>query len=244
MPSAPPFPLLDLHVHLDKSTIDDVMVLAKERGVRFGIVEHAGTEENVYPVVLSNDEELNRYCDMLEGKPVYRGVQAEWIDWRACFSDDALGRLDYVLGDAMTWYGADGARRKMWEGDYPIGDPQDFMERYTAWYVELIETQHFDILANVSWLPDAIAADYDTLWSEARVAKILDAAVKHRVAIEISSGFNLPKLPFLQQAKRAGCTFTFGSNGRYPKMGLLDYSVSMAQALELTESDMFLPQRA
>jgi len=43
-------------------------------------VEHAGTKENEYPVVLSNDKELQGYLAMLAGKPVYRGVQAEWID--------------------------------------------------------------------------------------------------------------------------------------------------------------------
>lgn len=240
-PSPLPFPMLDLHVHLDNSTIDDVLRLADERQVRFGIVEHAGTKENVYPTVLSNDDELNRYCDMLEGKPVYKGVQAEWIDWSSCFSPQALARLDYVLGDAMTWYGPDGKRRKLWEGDLEIADPEDFMERYVDWHVQLLAEQHFDILANVSWLPEAIAADYDTLWTDIRIDKVVGAAVQHGVAIEISSGFKLPKLTFLQRAKDAGAKFTFGSNGRYPKMGLLDYSIEMAQALGLTARDMFVP---
>ncbi len=240
-PSPLPFPLLDLHVHLDNSTIEDVLKLSEERGVRFGIVEHAGTEENVYPVVLSSDDELNAYCDMLEGKPVYKGVQAEWIDWRSCFSESALARLDFVLGDAMTWYGADGKRRKLWEGDLEIPDPQDYMERFCDWHVQLLSEQHFNILANVSWLPAPIAEQYDALWTEARVRKVVDAAVKHGVAIEISSGFTLPKLPFLQIAKAAGAKFTFGSNGRYPKMGLLDYSVSMAKELGLQAADMYVP---
>ena len=242
-PSSLPFPLVDLHVHLDNSTIDDVLRLADERHVRFGIVEHAGTKENVYPTVLSNDDELNRYSDMLDGKPVYKGVQAEWIDWASGFSPDALARLDYILGDAMTWYGPDGKRRKLWEGDLEIVDPQDFMERYIDWHVQLLSEQHFNILANVSWLPGPIAADYDTLWTEARIDKIVAAAVQHGVAIEISSGFKLPKLAFLQRAKQAGAKFTFGSNGRYPKMGMLDYSIEMARALELTEQDMFVPPR-
>ena len=43
------FPLLDLHAHLDNSSIDPVVRLAQEPGVRLGIVEHAGTEENKYP---------------------------------------------------------------------------------------------------------------------------------------------------------------------------------------------------
>lgn len=80
------FPLVDFHVHLDKSTIDKVLELSRERGVKFGIVEHAGNRENQYPVVLSNDDELTSYLDRLEGKPVFKGVQAEWNDWRRCFS--------------------------------------------------------------------------------------------------------------------------------------------------------------
>ena len=51
-------PKVDLHVHLDNSTIDEVLALGKKLDVKFGIVEHAGTELNDYPVVLSNDEEL------------------------------------------------------------------------------------------------------------------------------------------------------------------------------------------
>ena len=110
-------PRLDLHVHLDNSTIDKVLELSHERGVKFGIVEHAGTEENKYPVVLSNDEELGGYLAMLDGKPVYRGVQTEWHDWAGCFSPKMLARLDYILTDAMTFPGRDGQRVKLWEKD-------------------------------------------------------------------------------------------------------------------------------
>ena len=42
-------------------------------------------------------------------------------------------------------------------------------------------------------------------------------------------------------AREAGARFSFGSNGRYPKMGLLDYSLAMARQLGLTASDMFTP---
>ena len=80
------FPLVDLHAHLDNSSIDQVLPLGRERHVRFGIVEHAGTRENKYPMVLSTDEELLAYLKMLDGKGVYKGVQAEWTDWMTCFS--------------------------------------------------------------------------------------------------------------------------------------------------------------
>lgn len=235
------FPLVDLHVHLDNSTIDKVLPLSEERGIKFGIVEHAGTKENVYPTVLSNDEELKARIALLEGKPVYKGIQAEWTDWMGCFSKEALAQLDYVLSDALTFPGKDGQRMKLWEKGAEIGEAQYFMDRYADWHVEILTKEPMDILANVSWLPQSLAAEYETLWTDARIGKVLDAALKYGVAIEISSGFELPKLHFLKMAKAAGLKFSFGSNGRYPKMGLLDYSVRLAKELGLKKDDMFVP---
>jgi len=60
----------------------------------------------------------------------------------------------------------------------------------------------------------------------------------------ISSSYKLPKLPFLKMAKAAGVKFSFGSNGRYPNMGKLDYCMEMAKALDLKARDMFTPAPA
>ena len=196
-PLGPEIPVIDFHVHLDNSTIDQVLELSRDRGVRFGIVEHAGTKENQYPVVLSNDAELGRYLAMLEGKPVFRGVQAEWIDWSSGFSRAMLARLDYVLMDAMTYPGKDGKRVKLWEpgveSRVDMADQQAFMDRFVDWHVELIEGQPIDILGNVSWLPAPLAGAYDRFWTAARIGKVVGAAVRRRVAIEISSSYELPK---------------------------------------------------
>jgi len=235
------FPLVDFHVHLDNSTIEKVLELSAERGVKFGIVEHAGTKENVYPVVLSNDGELLAYVKMLEGKPVYKGVQAEYNDWVGCFSKGALGQLDFVLTDTMTFPGKDGRRMKLWEKEAEIGDPGVFMDRFVDWHLQIISGP-VNILANVSWLPTPLSEDYDKWWTEARMAKVIEAAVKRGIAIEISSSFKLPKMPFLKIAKAAGAKFTFGSNGRYPNMGKLEYSIHMAKELGLKRSDVFVPK--
>lgn len=238
-------PLVDLHVHLDNSTIDKALQIARQRGVTLGIVEHAGTKENEYPVVLSSDAELDRYLAMLEGKPVYRGVQAEWIDWSSCFSPEALARLDYALMDAMTFPGKDGRRVKLWRPDVEavvdMADKQAFMDRFVDWHVELIEKQPIDILGNASWLPRPLAADYDTYWTGPRVRRVAEAAAKRGVAIEISSSYKLPSRRFLEIAKAAGAKFSFGSNGRYPNMGKLDYCLQAAKELGLTKADIFTP---
>jgi histidinol phosphatase-like PHP family hydrolase len=107
--------------------------------------------------------------------------------------------------------------------------------------VEIMAKEPLDILANTTWLPAALAADYDALWTSVRMEKVIQAALKHRVALEISSSYKLPKLPFLKMAKAAGATFSFGSNGRYPNMGKLDYCLEMARVLGLKKGDMFSP---
>jgi histidinol phosphatase-like PHP family hydrolase len=115
------------------------------------------------------------------------------------------------------------------------------MDRFVDWHVEIISKQPIDIFANTSWLPASMAADYELYWTPERVKKVATAAVEHRVALEISASFKLPKLSFLQIAKAAGVKFSFGSNGRYPNMGKLEFSLEMARALKLTKADMFTP---
>jgi hypothetical protein len=245
-PAQSELPWSDFHVHLDNSTIDKVLELSRERKVKFGIVEHAGTKENKYPVVLSNDEELGRYLDALEGKPVYRGVQAEWTDWTSGFSWKALARLDYILMDAMTFPGKDGQRVKLWEADatarVDMSDKQKFMDRFVDWHVELLDQQPIDVFANVSWLPAPLAEDYDAFWTKARIQKVVEAASRRNVAMEI--GLKLPSLAFLRVAKEAGLKFTLGTNGRYPNMGKIEPCLQMASQLDLQPGDFFVPAPA
>jgi histidinol phosphatase-like PHP family hydrolase len=241
----PEFRGVDFHVHLDNSTIDKALELSRERRIKFGIVDHAGTKENQYPTLLSNDAELHRYLAMLEGKPVFKGVQAEWTDWMSCFSPAALAELDYVLTDAMTFPGKDGQRVKLWAADVAqqvdMSDKQAFMDRFVDWHVEIMTREPFDILANTTWLPAGMLEEWDLYWTPPRMKKVIDAALKYGIALEISSSYKLPKLPFLKLAKAAGAKFSFGSNGRYPNMGKLDYSFEMAKQLDLKPTDMFAP---
>ena len=235
-------PLVDLHVHPDKSTVDEIVALSRKQGVKYGMVEHAGTRENVYPRVLSNDEELLSWTRELDGKGVYKGVQAEWLDWSSCFSKKALATLDYVLTDTMTFPGPGGKRMKLWEKEAVIDDDAErFMDSYVDWHLKILNEQPIDLLANVSWLPAKFADRYETLWTRKRVETVVAAFVKQGIAMEISGSFVLPKLHFLRIAREGGVKFCFGSNGRYPNMGKLDYSLQMAKELALRPGDMWLP---
>ena len=234
-------PLVDYHVHRDGTTLEKLLEISRRRGVKFGIVEHAGKKENDYPIILTNDDELRSYVASLEGKPVHKGVQAEYLDWASCFSKEAVAELDYVLSDAMTIRGRDGRRIKMWSPAFEVGDPQEFMDRYVDFHLEVMAFEPIDILANTTWLPKAVEKEYDTLWTPRRFQKIVDAAIRHSVAIEINSQYLVPRLPLLRIAKEAGVKFSFGSNIRGPNVGKLDYCVEMIKALGLKPADMFHP---
>lgn len=243
-------PLVDYHVHLDERvTLEKALEISRQRGVRFGIVEHAGKPELGYRGMLSRDEDLRRWLEMLAGRPVYRGVQAEGLDWMECFSPALVAELDYVLQDALTvpqrvfrGEGGDEPLVKLWTPEArTIEDPQGFMERYVDFHVELMRRAPIDILANPTFLPAAIEKDYEALWTRERMEKIVEAAARFGVAIEINSRYRIPKEPFLKIARKAGVKFSFGSNIHGPDVGRLDYCIEAARRLGLTRRDLFTP---
>ena len=238
------FPVIDYHVHLDGFGIDKIVEIMKARGIQFGIVEHAGTKENKYPVVLGSDKDLAKYIAMLDGKGVLKGVQAECYDWMTVFSKEAIAKLDYVLSDAMTFVEKDGSRVELWKAEkVKIADKQDFMERYTEFTVRRAK-EPIDILACATFLPAVLAPEFDALWTEERMKRIISAAVANHVAIEIAAWAKLPRPAFLKLAKAAGAKFSFASNGRGTNAGKLDYSIQMAKELGLKAADMFTPAPA
>ena len=236
--------LVDYHVHLDDVvTLDKALERSRETGVKFGIVEHAGTKANRYPHLISNDEQMTAYLAKLEGKPVLRGIQAEGVDWMTCFSKDTLAKLDYVLSDALTLPEKNGSRTEIWRPWVKVEDKDEFMDRYTDFNVKVMAIEPIDIMANPTFLPDCLKDDFDKLWTDKRMRAIVDAAVKYNVAIEINSNYKLPRLAFLRMAKDAGAKFSFGSNIHGLGIGDLGYCEDVIDQLELKPKHIFQPAK-
>lgn len=223
-------------------TLDRALQISSERNVHFGIVEHAGHKEYYYPNLISTDAQLAAYIAKLEGKPVWKGIQAEGPDWMSCFSRQMVARLDYVLSDALTLTDR-GKQERIWLPVFEIGDTQDFMERYTDFNVRVMQTEPIDIMANPTFLPSRLVPRYDALWTPDRLMKIVRAAAEFNVALEINSAYQVPRLPMLKMAKKAGCRFSFGSNIHGPAVGTIDYCLEMAKELGLKRKDFFEPAR-
>ena len=228
------------HVHVNRNfDIDQIAELSREMGIPFGVVDNFGRHYWNY-----SNGHLQRYLDRVKDKNLYVGIQAEGRDWFNLFPLNLLVQCDFILADGMTFPNTDGTYSRLWvNNEVHISDVHFFMDRYTDYLVDII-SEPIDIIANLSYLPEVIRADYDTLWTEGRMDKIINAAVKHNTAIEINSGYRIPSPAFLKRAKAAGVKFAFGANshnGRDTRN--IDYCIEMAGELNLTEKDLFVPRK-
>jgi len=233
-------PLVDYHVHLEGDiTVERALELSAERGVAFGLVEHGGVGQ-----ALRDDASLAAYVQRLEGCAGYTGMQAEGLDWMACFSPDVVARLDYVLTDALTYPATHGEVIRLWEADAEVGEAEAFMGRYLDFHLEILRVEPIDILANPTFLPAGLENRYDELWSPQRMERVIEASVEAGVALEINSRYSVPNSRFIRLAKEAGATFAFGSNYHSDDVGRLEYCVEMAREHELEAGDLFVPKPA
>jgi histidinol phosphatase-like PHP family hydrolase len=236
------FPIEDYHVHLNVLTIDQAVAASKATGVKYGILEHAGTKENEYPIVLANDKDLLGWIEKLQGKGVYIGVQAEWIDWIGCFSKEVFSQLDYVLTDSWTVRGANGKRVKAFGRDYDPGDnAEEFMKWYVEWIIEILETTPLDIWSHPMWVTRKFNPGLERMWTEERMRRVIQTLKNTNTAVEIDAGVKLPTMTFLKMAKSEGIKFSFGANSSADKINPIDWSIAAARELGLTKKDMFQP---
>jgi len=236
----PLFPLADYHVHLKGGlTIDDVVAIFQPRAVKIGVAENCGVGNPV-----TNDEGLKKALQKLEGQPVYRAMQAEGREWVKMFSPEMIAKFDYVFTDSMTWTNDRGKRMRLWmPNEVEVGDKQHFMDMLVDRTVGILNNEPIDIYVNPTFLPAVIDKEYDTLWTDERMDKVIQAAVKNGVAIEINSRYKLPSEKFIRKAKAAGAKFSFGTNnGSKNDLGDLAYSRLMAVRCGLTKDDMFVPK--
>jgi hypothetical protein len=234
----PDFPMVDYHVHLKGGlTLEEAIQNAQARGVKFGIAENCGLGFRV-----TDDEKLSPFFKLLQDKPVYRAMQAEGREWLTLFSPEMIAKFDYVFTDAMTFTDKRGKRIRLWiRKEVQIDDKQDFMDMYVEKIVSVLN-EPIDIYVNPTFLPAFIADEYDVLWTPERMDKVIRAAVKNDVAIEINARYRIPSMAFIKRAKEAGAKFSFGTNNGGRELGHLEYCRRMTRECGLTIKDMFSPR--
>jgi histidinol phosphatase-like PHP family hydrolase len=230
------FPLMDLHVHLTNVyTIERMMGIAKRRNVKFGILDHPADW------AIKDDADLRRYIAKLRQYPVYIGLQPIDLGWTKRFSPELLSQLDYVLMDPQRVPMGSGETLSIWQFDTYVDDTEEFMKRYMAYSMEVLNTQPINIFGWPLFLPVCIARDYYSLWTQERMQQIVSAAKKRNIAIEINDMAHTPHEAFIHMAKDQGLKFTFGSDSRNQNAGRLAYCKAVAKKCKLTKEDFYIP---
>ena len=233
-------PMLDLHVHPKGGlSVEQAVSKSLRDGIQYGLAVNCGQAQGV-----TDDAGARRYVDSLAGLPVFIAMQAEGREWLQMFSKSAVEQFDYVFTDSMTWTDNRGKRMRTWLPDEVgiIPDPQEFMDTLVDRAVGILEREPVDIYVNPTYLPDQLAKDYETLWTPARREKVVTAAARNHVAIEINNRYKLPSPSVIKLAKQAGCKFTFGTNNAGAgDLGRCDYARAMVEECKLTAADFFVP---
>ncbi|MCX7428093.1 MAG: DUF1080 domain-containing protein [Planctomycetia bacterium] len=234
------FPVIDYHVHLRGGmTVEKALDRQAVTGINCGVLENLGKG---WP--LETDDQLRAFLDAVRARPVFVGVQVNDRDWTRRHSPELLARLDYVLGDTMIMPmpNDDSEPVKLWlAGQYTIDDAETWMERYVRHNLRVL-AEPITILANPTYLPPAVADKYDQLWTDARMRRIIEAAVANRVALEINAQTGLPHDPFLRMAKQMGAKFTFGSNNSDDKPIDMTRCFEAAARCGLAPEDIMVPK--
>jgi histidinol phosphatase-like PHP family hydrolase len=168
------------------------------------------------------------------------GLQPVYPGWSKAFSKTLLDQLDYVLMDALTLPRSGGAWLAIWQIDTMVDDGEEFMTHYMQFIEQVLTTEPIDIFGWPTFLPVPIARQYSSLWTRARMDRIISLAQARKIAIEINEVAHVPDENFIMLAKRAGLKFTFGTDSRNQNATHFYYCYQMAQKCGLGEGDMLV----
>jgi hypothetical protein len=236
------YPLVDWHVHL-KPGLDLGQALERSRrdGIYYGISANCGRQSQY-----ASPEAALGFARSVRGNAAYVGFQAEGADWMGVFPEETRRAFDYVFNDGLIWTGPKGEWRRIYRpadlGE--VKNAQAFLDEYTERQVNLIEGTPMDIFAIATYLPPSLEGQREALWTEARMKRVVEAAARRKVAIEINDRFRLPGLGFLRMAKEAGCRFALGTgNESATDLRRCEYGLGMIGALQLGWKDLWMPEQ-
>lgn len=231
-------PVVDYHVHEKGDlTMPHLIERSATLGINYGIAANCGLK---FPI--QTNEELLAYLNSIEGLPIFKAMQAEGREWVDMFDPELVRRFDYAFTDAMTWTNNRGVRQRLWmPEETDVGDPQDFMEQLVA-QIEKVVTEPIAIYVNPTYLPSEIEDQYEALWTDERIDRVVQALKENGVALEINSRLKLPGSRIVAAAKAAGVKFAMGTNNTNSEnLGNLEWSLNVVEEHQLQPSDMFLP---
>jgi hypothetical protein len=210
------FPLLDLDVQLTGGLTHGA-ALANAR--KYGYTDGFAIE---YPIP----------ADYRAPRQAFTGLRLSGPDHLRLLKPGATN-YDYVIAAPFDV-------SRMGEAQFP--DSDKFMEKLMAGIEQIVATKGVNIIAEATALPSSLKADYDKLWTEERMDRVIRALRDNGVAMEINDRLRIPSAEFIKRAKAAGVKFTFGSDNTGPRdLGRMDYCIAMISECHLRPEDLWFP---
>lgn len=233
------YPIIDYHIHMKGGvTLEEILDKSRSTGIFCSVAPNCGIG---FPV--DTNEKLEDFYNEYKDVPIFLAMQAEGREWVNTFEKESIARYDYVFTDAMTFSDRNGNRMQIWKDEQVnITDPQDFMELLLETIEDVLDHEKIDIYVNATFLPTVIAGQYDALWTNERMDRVVDALVRNDIALEISARYEIPGPALIKKAKERGVKFTFGTNNLDHDFANLDYCLAMIDECNLQPSDFFLPR--
>ena len=237
------FPVIDYHVHLKGGLTKEIAhALSMNYGINYGVAPNAG--EGGVGRMLADDKEVYEYFEEVKPLPFLCGVQGEGRKWTATFSQEALGIFDYLFTDAMTIMDHKIRNSRIYRAEevhYDGVTKEQYMEQIVDQTVKILTNEPADIFANPTYIPEDMQADYDKLWTDERINRVLDVMKEHSIALEINPRYKIPSLKIIQMAKDRGLKFTFGTNNVDANFGKLEYCIEAIEQCGITTDDLWFP---
>ena len=232
------FPVIDFHVHLKGWNQHQAMAHSRKIGIFYGIAPNCGIG---FPITSDND--IYTYLDTTKNLPCFQAMQGEGREWPTTFSGNAREQFDYVFTDAMTFTDHKGRRTRLWMPDEVRIDisKEQYMDIIVDRIVKVLKEEPTNVYVNPTFVPDQMASDYDNLWTDVRINKVIEALVTNQIALEINARYRIPNEKIIRAAKEAGIRLAFGTNNANSEMGKLEYCLEMKEKCGITESDMYFP---
>ncbi len=232
------YEIVDYHGHLKGGlTMEELLEHSKKTGIDYGVAFNAGVG---FPI--TDDATLLENYNKYKDYPVFMAMQAEGREWVDMFSKENISTFDYVFTDAMTWTDSKGRRMRLWMPEEVfVDDKDDFMDQLVDKIVGVMENEPIDLYVNSTFLPEVLQPEYDTLWTNERMDRVINASVTNNIAIEINARYKIPSATFIKRAKAAGAKFSMGTNNVDKNLGTLDYAIEMIAVCGLKPDDFFKP---
>jgi len=236
---------VDCHAHSTFSdgrlTVAQVIDRAKSLGVRPSISDHISRDAHLG---LGNVAAVRHYLHALEQTTALRGGEFCWHDdlWRD-LPDDVVRRFTHRLGSMHAVRMPNGSLVRAFARTLPDSlDVQSYMDAHVACVEQLGREMPVDIFAHPTLIALPLREhDVDTLWTEERETRIIDALFAAGIAFEISNRY-WPHERIVQRAIDRGVRISLGSDGHtFEQVAQISRPLALARKLGIADDQIYDP---